>query len=279
VADTDLDASQGADTTDTSITTDAASGADAGDQAGADTGSADDGGQQADPIEALAQELGWTPKDQFKGDPDAWKPADQFIRDGRDITRSLSRELKEIRQNVGHIVQASTATLEQQIAEQKRLLETRHQEAVELGDPQTALQISRQITQLESRALAPVVPGEVAEFAERNKDWFQKDARATNFALAVADEEARLGRSPAEQVAAAEREVKKRFPELFLQVKAPPSVARPPSRAASSSNRAKTFHDMPAAAQEVANDMVARGAIPSVDLYVANYFKNERKVG
>jgi hypothetical protein len=36
---------------------------------------------------------------------------------------------------------------------------------------------------------------------------------------------------------------------------------------------------MPADAQAVARDMADRGVIASTDIYVKNYFANERKVG
>lgn len=228
------------------------------------------------PVEALAQELGWTPKEQFRGDPEAWKPADEFIRAGRDIQRNLSRDVKELKQNVGRIVQASTATLEQQLAETRQKLESQHNEAVELGDAPKAREIAVQIDRLESTARQTAIPSEAADFAERNNSWFQKDPLATNLAITIADREARAGRSAAEQVAAAEREVKKRFPELFpAPAKPAPSVAAPPTRAAAASSRAKTFHDLPAEAQAIARDMQDRLGIPTTT-YVKNYFEQRR---
>ena len=69
---------------------------------------ADDGVQVTDPpvepreptASEIAAELGWKPQDQWTGDPDKWKPADQFIRDGRDIQQTTARELAELMDEV-----------------------------------------------------------------------------------------------------------------------------------------------------------------------------------
>jgi hypothetical protein len=47
-----------------------------------------------------------------------------------------------------------------------------------------------------------------------------------------------------------------------------------PGRTAGSSNREKGFADMPAEAQTIARDMVARGVIAKLEDYTKNYWLN-----
>lgn len=237
----------------------------------------------ANPVEALASELGWAPKDQFRGNPDDWKPADEFIRAGRDIQRSLSRDIKELKGNVSRIVSASTATLEQEIERQRAELDGRLERAVEEGDYKAAKHVTNQLRELDSKAPINDVPPtpEGQDFASRHSSWYGKDPEATAYAQTRAGHYGSMNLSPARALAAVEKDMKELFPEHFpAPSKAPPSVARPASRTASTSGRAKGFHDMPADAQAVARDMVDRGVIPSTDVYVANWNKQqERKVG
>lgn len=243
----------------------------------------DDGGDPPapDPIESLATELGWAPKDQFRGNPDDWKPADEFIKAGRDIQRSVSRELKEMKQTVENMSRTSATIVQQTIERQKAELEARYAEAVELGDANAARQIDRQIAQIETARPTAPPSSEGQRFAERHAAWFNKDKEATTYAVSRAEHYAGQGLSPARQLAAVEKDMRDIFPDLFpAPAKAPPSVAPPPSRTASTTARKKSFHDMPAAAQAAAKDMADRGVIPNVDAYVTNYFAEvERKVG
>ena len=52
----------------------------------------DDAPPPAPSVEELAQRMGWKPKEQFRGDPDKWRPADEFILQGHEIQRSLSSD-------------------------------------------------------------------------------------------------------------------------------------------------------------------------------------------
>jgi hypothetical protein len=233
-----------------------------------------------DPVAEIASELGWVPKEQFRGNPDEWKPAKDFIRAGKDIQKTTRRELKEVRSIVENMSRTHAALFEQQLAEKDAYWQGKLRESVDAGDLEGVEHAAQQRQKLQQAHPSQSVPPETAEFLRRNDAWFDKDPLATQRAREVVDAYAKAKRSPAEQLEAAERQVRKEFPELFPQpAKAPPSVAQPPSRAASATSRAKGFHDMPKPFQDAAREMVERGAIPNTDVYVANYFKQQRKVG
>lgn len=250
----------------------------------------DEGGEPAsdseqqleDPVAKLASELGWAPKEQFRGNPDEWKPADEFIRAGRDIQKTLHRDVKDLRSTVDNMSRTSATLLEQQLARQKTELEARFHEAVEAGDSAGARQAVAAIDKLETQTPQPTQSAtpEGQNFAQKHQ-WFGKDQEATEYAVNRAGHYANQGLSPARQLVAVEKDMRDIFPDLFpAPAKPAPSVAQPASRTASTAGRAKGFHDMPTAAQAAARDMADRGVIPNVDAYVVNYFKQtERMVG
>lgn len=231
------------------------------------------------PIETLASDLGWTPRDQFKGNPDDWKPADEFIRAGRDIQKSLSKELREVKSTVSNMSRVSQTLLEQQLRDRDAFWMSKQQEAFEGGDKDAFEQATQQRTLIQQQAPANQPPPEVQDFADRNAGWFNRDPMATQYAYQVCEMNKHL---PAgEQLKFAEAEVRKRFPEHFqgqsTQTKDPPQVNAPANRGASRGNGKKGFHDMPRAAQEAAQAFNKNHGVP-LEEYTARYFQREGAV-
>lgn len=235
--------------------------------------------EEESPLEGIAREIGWTPKDQFKGDPEKWKPAEEYIRASKDINKSLSKDVRELRSTVENMSRTSATLLQQQLADRDAYWASQRAAAVEEGDNNAADYADQQraaVQQEYARTMRPTITNEAAEFAERNRAWFQKDPLATRRAFEVTEAYAQSGAPAHEQLAAAERQIRKEFPELFSSAKQPPSVNGSGGRTAGVSGRKKGFHDMPAEAQAVAKDMVNRGSIPDTDEYVRHYFAEKR---
>jgi hypothetical protein len=236
------------------------------------------------PYAELAQRIGWLPKDQFAGPPEQWKPADQFIIDGRDIQRETASRLKTVESQLSTISKTSASIVEQQVNERVEALRTQHAEAVEAGDADRALKISRTIdTTLAAATPAAIPSAEAQAFAERNSSWFQKPGNeyATARAIEIGNTLAAQGYTDhATQLRIVEQRLKQEMPQLFKDGlngtrKDPPGVHAPGSRGAPPSNRQKGFGDMPKEAQDIARDMKERGVIATTDDYVRNYFANE----
>jgi hypothetical protein len=164
-------------------------------------------------VEDIASRMGWVPKDKFRGPEEKWKPADQFILDGNDIKSAQSRELKEMRQTLDNVARTSGAIMAERLQQQHEALAQRYQAAVEKGDPDEAFALSQEIGHVvaqkrgagtEQRPPAP----EAVSWVENTK--FMKpgtpdfDPIAAKRAIAICDEYARAGYSPAEQVAKTE---------------------------------------------------------------------------
>lgn len=242
-----------------------------------DDGAANDA---PDPIEALASKMGWAPKDQFRGNAEDWKPADEFIIAGKDIQRNLSRDLRELKSTVSNMSRTSATLLEQQLEQRRAELEAQFNDAVESGDTQAARHVTTKIAELQQQQPPTANDPAVEGFMQKHAAWFNKDPEATNYAVSRADHYARQGLSAARQLAAVEQDMRGVFPDLFpAPAKPAPRVAQPGSRAAASSARGKSLHDLPSEAQAVARDMHERLGIP-IETYVKNWFNQpERKVG
>jgi hypothetical protein len=242
----------------------------------------DDQEQGEDPYAPLAAKMGWVPKDQFKGDPDTWKPAEDFILAGRDIQKGLASDLKTVRAQLDTIGRTSASIVEQQVNDRLAKLRQAHAAAVEEGDQDTALKLAEDIGTLKAQAPKPDgarIEPEAEAFVRKHANWFNVDPLATELAVRVSSNLASKGANTAEQLAEAEKAVRRHYPDLFGQAnggKAPAGVHQPSSRSAGPSNRQKGFADMPKPAQDIAKDMVNRGVIPNADVYVKNYFANQK---
>ena len=228
-------------------------------------------------LEDVASELGWVPKDKFKGKEEDWKPAVDFIREGKNIQKGLAKDVKRLSSQMENMSRTSAAILQERIDAEKARLEVAHRKAVEDDDPDAALKIGKRIDQLDRQAQTTAGPtSDVQEWVQRNS-WFTTNPLANAIAVQTAEAFARQGKGVAEQLQAAEDEVKRAYPHLFPTTKAPASVAQPGSRSASPTARAKGFSDMSREEQAIATDMVERGVIPNVDAYVKHRFASEGK--
>lgn len=229
--------------------------------------------QTEDPISKLAMDLGWTPKEQFTGDPEKWKPAEQFIRDGREIQRSLSHELKDVKSQLSNIARVTDTIFEDRWQQRERDLLGRKDEAIEAGDKAAVYEIDKQLAERPQPASRPST--EVDEFKSRNQ-WFDRDPVARNFAFQICEMNKNL--APAEQLRIAEDEVRKRFPEHFP---APPkpqaSVNEPNGRGPGRRSSGKSFADLPKAAQDMAIKFENERGVPRAE-YAARYFNQQETV-
>jgi len=235
---------------------------------------------QSNPIEELASKMGWAPQDQFRGNPEEWKPADQFILASKDINRGLSREVRSMRDQIDRLGRTSSQLLADKIAERDAYWQNVHAKAVEEGNGELADRAVNERIKLKTGTPPPDTgePPETREFRERNASWFEKDDLATVRAMEVAEQMRRLGRPPAAQLEAAERAVRKEFPELFRVPtgKAPPATQTATSRTAPTSSKAKGFNDMPPESQALAREYERRHGIKP-ETFAQSYWADQAK--
>jgi len=238
--------------------------------------------EEAPSLEDLASGMGWVPKDKFTGPEKDWKPAHEFIRAGKDIQRTLSRELKDVRSTLDTVAKTSAAVLQERLAEQRAELTAKYQAAVDKGDHDAAWQAANGIIKIDQTAHAgparPTPTAEALEWQQRNPKVLA-DPLAAQRAIQLCEPYARANYSASQQLSAIEPILKREFPHLFEQNdgKAPPGVAAPGTRMNGSAKKAQTAADLPKEAREIARDMVDRGLIKSEDDYARNYFLMQQK--
>lgn len=243
---------------------------------------------QPDPVAALAMEMGWAPKEKWEGPEDQWKPADQFIKDGRDINRGLSRELRGMRDQLDRVTRTSSQLLEDKIAERDRYWQSVHRKAVEDGDHELAERAFEERGKLaavpkdteEARA-AEAAAAAARDFATKNS-WFGTQPLPTARAREIGDMLAKAGYPPEVQVAEAEKVIRREYPDLYPQPRQAPGVHGTRSRSADTRSRAKGYNDMPPESRAMADDYERRHGVKKEDFaksYWAEQASNERKVG
>jgi hypothetical protein len=226
--------------------------------------------------ESLAAELGWSPKDQWRGDPEEWRDAKSFLRTTVDVNKSLRRDLRATREASERAARAAASITERAVAQEREKLLEKRNEAFMSMDVDAFNKADQGLAQLAAHVPQPQEPQETAEFKARNSSWFGKDPIATQMAVNICQSYADQGIvDPATQLSAAEKEIKRRFPEYFAgqQTKQPANVDVSGSRSAAPRKGPKGFDDLPAPAKTAAKDFLRRGRIKSLDEYAKIYFE------
>lgn len=208
------------------------------------TGSVAEGADEF--IEGLAKQAGWVPKEEWTRDPTKHV-------DPRTYVSRLPGEMKTLQERQRRMAQVTQDALD----EQRR--QARDQALAELKD--AAAEKDEVRVQAAEQRLKETEPRPEAQAWVAENPWFNDDAAARAVAVSVVNREAAAGRTPREQLASAEREVRRRFPEHFDEVIEPRaevrlSEARRPApavqggtRGAAITPKVKGFGDIPAGDQ------------------------------
>jgi hypothetical protein len=107
---------------------------------------ADADAPQTDPtVEAEAREMGWLPKEKFKGDPTLWRPADEYLKRGKELMPLMQAENRRLKKQIAEVEERSAKTIENLgrmnklvVQRLRKQIEAEYEEkmakAVELGD-------------------------------------------------------------------------------------------------------------------------------------------------
>ena len=95
-------------------------------------------------ILAKAEKMGWTPKEQFRGDPEKWRPADEYVERGEQVlpilkahNRRIEKELAEVKNTLKEFGEYHTQT--EKRAYEKALTELKEQRAKAVADGDGAM--------------------------------------------------------------------------------------------------------------------------------------------
>lgn len=202
---------------------------------------ADQGGSEepGDLLASVASEMGWSPKEKWKGDPEKWRDAASFL-------KNTPQVLKNTKEQAERATRAAAQAIERNRTAALADAEARIAEAAANGDTAGAAEAARDL-----REISRGPDAGLDAFVEKNR-WFKTNLQARQLAIAAAQEVADTGGSADEQFEAGEREVKKRFPELFGETAEgdKPSKAAPTvqggQRTAHAGPRKRGWADLPA---------------------------------
>ena len=190
-----------------------------------------------DPTEVKARDMGWQPRDKWKGEPDKWKPADEFVRRGEEVlpfvqkeNRELKAKLASLEKNtattIARIERMSALGLQKQREQLAANWEAEKDRRVELGDTKgykavdAAQKAALRAFDAEAAPAADVadIPDkEVIEAWTKANPWFTKSPMLRGAADEVFDElSAEMpGASMEERLAETRARVASQFPDKF----------------------------------------------------------------
>jgi len=233
---------------------------------------ADDAQQQ---IEARARAMGWTPKDEFKGDPAKWRDAGEFVERGENLlplvkaqNKRLEREVAELKQTTREMGDYLSKTEQRAYDRALADLKQQRKEALAAGDGDAFEKADEQIKTVEREAAE-----KAAKRAEKKDDgpdpvyaeWESRNAWLKDTELSeYAEFAAQKLRASGEKATGAEfldmvaERVKKQFPAKFTNPRR--ESAQAVEGAAPAARRGgKSYADMPAEARAACDRMAKNG--------------------
>lgn len=215
-------------------------------------------------VEKEAREQGWTPKDEWQGDPARWKDAKQFVEDGEKINSALKGRIDRQQAQIDSLLATNKQHhefMQQSVDREKREkeaaikeLEKVREQAVTDGDGKAFTDADRQISELrqpEPQQNGSGLSPESSRWVGQNQ-WYGKDREMTDFADSFSDVLANKGyvRESEAYFDALTDEVEKRFPDEFGNKNRhrPSSVETGGNRKTDSGK--KTFDDLPKEAKD-----------------------------
>lgn len=218
--------------------------------------------------EAKAREMGWVPKEEYRGDPSGWRDADEFVRRGEEvlpIVRSnLDRERKRTAElqtkldrmetdfsaRMARLDAVTRAGLKHQAQQIHSSYEAAKRQAVENGDlarydtlhqqhVQALTEFDTQTekaetaaTEAEAKRAPPALPPDVKEAVEgfiARHDWWDKDTEMTSMAVSIHETLAKT--HPGMPITDNLAETEKRIKAMYPEKFKPTASAAPVTRA------------------------------------------------
>lgn len=226
-------------------------------------------------VEQRARAMGWLPEGEFKGDPDKWRPAEEFLERGETILPILQErlgkmekdleaktaKLERVTNNLTKFADHHKTTYKRAYENAKRDIERRLKQAREEGDFEAYDQAMQDMAENEEKNVAlEGQPGEpVPEFFDFKKanPWYGQDLAMTVFVDHVAPSIAQTVSSDVEFFAKLEQAARQEFPHKFSGQAAATAVEGSTSIPTEQSKGKKGWRDLPAEAKQAYMDNFA----------------------
>lgn len=246
-------------------------------------------------VTAKAAEMGWVTKEEWKGDPDKWRPAEEFVSRGENILPILKDRVSKLESDLKVALSANKHEIEQVKKEsyarakaeyEKQLadLEKLEVEAFKTGDADAYLQVK----DAKAAIKAPVEPEHTAEdpvfvdWKEKNP-WYQTDKEMADYAdfishKIMAEHGGKISKSAlAEEMT---KRTKAAFPGKFTNPKREdPGSVEGGTGGPSGKKNGKTFGELPESAKSqyarMAKNFERQGRKFTKEQYAEAYFEQQ----
>ncbi len=239
--------------------------------------------------DADARDMGWKPKDEWHGDPDGWRDAKEFVNRGDEIFGFIRNDRDRLREKnakteadrddrLQRMEKQYIGLLERQKTQHEadiKVIEADKRKAVEEGDTAAYDTLTKRGEALGDAPVVPEAPLEANSAAKKwaqDNTWFYTEPAARAMATAVAQRAADGGADVHAQTAAAEKEVRRRFPELFESLKAAVETGGSPLKP---KPKAKGVGQLPPEARAGFKECVRLGMFKADDIekYAKSYWE------
>lgn len=247
--------------------------------------------------EVEARKFGWVPKEEFKGNEDDWRGADEFLRRGREINGYLRKDLDKLNRKLserdGELLEIKGVLKEfqkfhaetEERAYKRAIKEINEQrkEAIKSGDGDLVVELEEQLEELKEHKPVPkeqkqetqpfTPPPEFLEWVDENK-WYNTDRALQGAAVAISEElraqyPTKFGKEFLDLVS---DEVKKNFPEKFKTSRQSHVPAVEGGNNNRGTSKGKTFADLPPEAKAACLRFEKQNLVKRED-YVKQYFE------
>lgn len=250
-------------------------------------------------VETKARRLGWVSKDEFKGDPDRHRSAEEFLERGERILPIVLKDnerlhsrlgevenvLKETREASKELLAFTSKSEERAYQRAKTEIEDRIAKAAEAADPNAVRGGMRELDalakdhakpapEIKPEAKPAVASDPVIQDWIGKEDWFRNSKALNAYAVDVFGELERdkPGLSKSELLAETKRRTMDKFPEKFginPEREKAAAVANPTG--GKTPKRGKVYDDLPAEAKQACDKFVRTIPGYTREKYVKDY--------
>lgn len=251
-------------------------------------------------VEQKATELGWVEKSEWKGDPDKWRPAEEFVERGEKILPIVKKELEKTKaelkialslnqQEIERIKQDAYEKAKSEYLARVRLIDQKEAEAFKAGDGEAYAEIKRVRENIKPpeppKPAAPQVDVVFEDWKSKNA-WYQTDPELTDAADIISHKiVAERGGKVTDQdrpelLKEMEKRVKASHPHKFSNPKREePGGVEGGSQPVVTKKNGKTFDSLPESAKgsynKLAEKFKAKGRTFTKEQYAQAYYEQQ----
>lgn len=223
-------------------------------------------------VEQLAQQMGWQPGGQL--------PAEQWIKAGNDVRRSLENKVHTLEASVESLQNAFGQKLAADHEQHVAAAKTKLKEAVREGREEDALAVANDLAkpppQPQPQQTDAQTQNMMAQWIQENP-WYQSDQNRHDIADMIFVRERNAGRPVHAALQAVNREMAARFPEPNPNREMRPAAESAPPRR--TSDGSITQDDLNEAGKMAYELNVTRGGMKPKDFYASLKTAEQRRPG